>query len=428
MSEHPLVGIFKEITKIPKCSHRAQKMFEFLVGYSKEQGFILETDKAGNIRAYKEPSRVCLQGHYDIVCIGDAENIEVMEEDGCLKAKNSSLGADNCVAIAYMMELMKTHKNVEYLFTADEEVGLVGAKALELDLQSKYLLNIDSEEEGHISLGCAGGFEIVGDFELFFEPAPKGGYFYEISSKSFKGGHSGIDIDKGIKNAIKELVFLLSKLEIKAASINGGERLNSIPVGAKATLWSSEPIKIEYPSFEIRACEQQSQLISNTKELLSFICAIPSGILDIDKSFGVVSNSINLSKITQNGSLVRTEMMGRANSDDALEKNIQQIRALFSGFGCKNIDILEKYPAWTPVESDFARLAKDIFEKRLGKAEYVVYHAGFECGVIVSKFPHMQAISVGPNIYNPHSRSERVEIDSMIRVYEAIKEVVDRAG
>lgn len=422
-----LIERFIEVARIPKCSFKAQKMFEYLVTYAKNEGFDVESDKAGNIRAYKEPSKLCLQAHYDIVCIGDAENIEVVEKDGYLMAKNSSLGADNCVAVVYMLEFMKKYKNIEYLFTANEEVGLLGAKEIELKLASKYLLNMDSEKEGDISIGCAGGYEIVAFFELFFEEIKESGYFYEIGSRGFKGGHSGIDIDKGIKNAIKELAFLLKKLDVRVCSISGGERLNSIPVESRAVVYSKNRLNLDSEFFDLKEIQKVDRCIKNDKELLTLLCAIHSGVLDFDRVYDVVSSSINLSKIEQSKDMIKLELMGRANSNELLEKNITQMVSFFEIAGCKNISINEKYPAWIPQESEFARIVKSVFDKYF-KSQYVVYHAGFECGVLISKFPWMEAVSIGPNIYNPHSKSERVEIASFLKVFDAIEELINLIG
>ncbi len=208
-----IIDIFKNISKIPHCSFKTDKFKDFLIKEGKNALANVSTDKFGNILFKKGSSKIALQAHYDMVCIGRAPDIEIIEEDGFLKAVDSSLGADNGIGVAMGLYFLKKYKNIEVLLTSDEEVGLIGAQNLELSLESKNLLNLDSEEEGDIFVGCAGGVDIFAKKEIEFEKIDKKYSFFKISIKNLPGGHSGVDIDKGIKNAIKELAYLLKDLE-----------------------------------------------------------------------------------------------------------------------------------------------------------------------------------------------------------------------
>jgi len=233
---------FLTITKIARCSFHADKMELFLKEFAKEHGYGVKVDKAKNILVYAKEPKICLQAHYDMVCVGKAPDIEVVQEDNILRAKESSLGADNGIAIAMMMQLIKEGAQLEFLFSSDEEVGLIGAKNLELPIKSKYLLNLDSEDEAEVYIGCAGGVDLKLTKEL--TPIEQKGYCYEVSIKNLPGGHSGVDIDKGIPNAITNLAAFIKKHNAKIALFSGGERINSIPANASAAIVSEKKLHV----------------------------------------------------------------------------------------------------------------------------------------------------------------------------------------
>jgi len=198
-----IIEHFKTLTQIPHCSKEADKLLDFLVSFAKERNYSVEVDDIKNIFISKGSSRLCLQAHYDMVCMGKAPQIETYEEDGWMKAKDSSLGADNGMAIAMMMQLMDEGKELEFLLTSDEEIGLIGANEVAFDLKSKYMLNLDSEDEAEVYIGCAGGADITASKQDVYSEGK--GDCYEVAVKGLDGGHSVVDIDKGIPSAIKVL-------------------------------------------------------------------------------------------------------------------------------------------------------------------------------------------------------------------------------
>lgn len=416
-----VLNIFKEISKVPRCSYSAIKMKEYLIEFANSRNLKVESDKFDNVLISKGTPKLCLQSHYDMVCIGEFENLEIIEEDGYLKAKNSTLGADNGIGMAMMLALIESENNIELLFTSDEEVGLIGALNLELQIKSKNIINLDSEDERDVTLGCAGGFDIKAKFKITKEKL-KSEKIYEIIAKNFEGGHSGIDIDRGIKNAIKELAYSLNlNSDIKLIEINGGEKINSIAKSITAIVASSKKIEIDANHFDIREIDKNhNSYIKESKDLIELLNALPSSLLSYDSEFSVVSNSINLSLLKQKEKVVEIELMGRANSNEELNRNISQIESLLS-LKCKKVEVSNIYPAWKPIKSELAKKIKAIFHEHLGFGEFRVIHAGLECGILQDKFPNSSIISIGPNIYNPHSISERVEIASIGKIYKILK-------
>jgi len=392
-----ILEYFKQITKIPRCSGDTEKMKDFLVQYCKNAGYTTKTDMYGNILATSESPKVCLQAHYDMVCIGS--EIEIIEEDGYLKAKNSTLGADNGIGIAIMMELMTKYKDLEFLFTNDEEIGLIGAMNLNLKPKAKKLINLDSEDE-NIYIGCAGGFDV----EITI-PTKKKPYFrevYEIEISDLPGGHSGVDIDKNYPNAIKEMIKNL-KDNYTILSFKAGERRNSIPRSAKVSFISDKKL-------DFKKVTKKGKTIQNSKKLIKLLKAIHHGILGYDKEFEVVNKSLNLAIVNDE----KIILSARVNSNELMEELKEEIKNLLELAEVEFI-FIDEYPAWKPVKSELALNYQKISNKNLK-----VIHAGLEPAILGDYFEEM--ISVGPNIYEPHSVRERVEIESIYKVYGEIEE------
>lgn len=388
--------LFKRITAIPHCSFKTEALRRFIVSFIQENGFIVETDEAGNILAYRNRREIALQAHYDMVCVGDYETIEIVEEKGVLKAKNSSLGADNGIGVAMMLSLMKEGIKCEYLFTNDEEVGLIGANALGLSLEAKKLINLDSEEEESLYIGCAGGFDATIRFSD--ERVEYKGECFEKEISGLPGGHSGLDIDKGHKNAILELINSLDE-EVKIVSIMGGERRNSIPVNAKARFFK-----------ESENGECKTSFLKDSDQIKHFLQAFQNGVRGSDTHYGVVKQSANVALIQENEVIISF----RANDNELLEVYEKEIHELSNHYGatCK---VGDAYPAWKPQPSDLAKNYADFSHKKVK-----VIHAGLECAVL-GKYIDAEMISIGPNIFEPHSIRERVEIASVKREYERLK-------
>jgi len=388
-----ILKIFEEIVKIPHCSGNTGKMREYLINKIKNNGYDYQIDKAGNILAFKNTPVLALQSHYDMVCVGDAPKIELVKEGDWLRAQHSSLGADNGMGVVIMLYLMKRYDNLEFLFTNDEEIGLIGAFNLDLEIKSTYLLNLDSEDE-NIYIGCAGGVDAEVEFKASKEKIK--GFIGEVEVKNLPGGHSGVDIDKEIPNAIK---VLCEKIE-NVVLIKGGERRNSIPASAKA--------KVVFEN------ERGEEAEIYSKEFLAFLDKLPHGVLEWDFEFKVVSKSVNLALIENENITLSL----RANSNEKLEELKEYIKAKCYG---ANLRFEGEYPAWKPEITTLARILKSIM-----KSEYKVIHAGLECAVLKSKFPNVSMASIGPIIENPHSINERVKLSSVEKILNVCIELIEK--
>lgn len=386
-----VLKIFEKITSIPHCSGNTEKLADFIVSFSKDCGYEVQKDDAGNLLARVENPKLCLQSHYDMVCVGKAPEIKIVEKDGWLGAKDSSLGADNGIGVAVMLYFMKKKAPLEYLFTNDEEIGLIGAFNLNLKIKSPYLLNLDSED-GNVYIGCAGGVDCKIEYPHKYKTVLGTKGKMEISN--LPGGHSGVDIDKNIPNAITEL---LKKVK-NSSYLKGGERRNSIPVSA-----FSEEIFEGNETFEVYA-----------DEYLHFLRELPHGVLEYDFKYAVPSKSINFALLDGFESVLSL----RANSNEKLEelKNY-----LLSKTKKAKIKFENEYPAWEPEENELALLMKDLTSK-----DFKVIHAGLECAVLKEKFPKVKMASYGPVIENPHSVRERVNIESIKETIETLIGLIER--
>ena len=274
------LGYFEQICSIPHCSYQAQKLGEFLLEFSKSRGFDTKIDESFNIHAIKGKPKICLQAHYDMVCVGEAPKIELENDGEFLSAKNSTLGADNGIGLAIIMDIMDEAQDLEVLFTSDEEVGLIGANAFAGEICAPALLNLDSEDDSEVIIGCAGG--LLAEFRREFEPCELGlgelfsssvsehfgtgllfnenshstsvenstqnsstlnANYYELSCQGLEGGHSGMQIAKNIPNAIKELAHFAKNHGANILAISGGDRDNAIPTWAKALVSASSKLQ-----------------------------------------------------------------------------------------------------------------------------------------------------------------------------------------
>ena len=413
---------FETITQIPHCSHHAGALRDMLAEHGRERGYRVEVDGADNILIFRGRPRLCLQAHYDMVCMGKAPRIETYEEGGWLKAHDASLGADNGVAVAMMMALMDSALALEFLLTADEEVGLVGAKALEFPLYSDYMLNLDFEDEAEVCIGCAGGADIRAsrsETQLTGE-----GQCYELSVKGLPGGHSGVDIDKGIPSAIKLLGTYLYENGIdQLAAFHGGERHNAIPANAVAIVRSSVPLEAK-GEVRVRPLQEQPLILSEGQKLIDLIYHFVQGVREMDTVLGIPRSSINLAIVTADGeSDTVIECSARAMDEEALHALTAESVALFERFGFVT-RLHDTYPAWKPETNAFAALVGRHMEKVFGHSRIMAIHAGLECGILSQKYPDIQFASIGPTIRYPHSSREMVNLKSVEDTYAVLGRIV----
>ncbi|WP_456428124.1 M20/M25/M40 family metallo-hydrolase [Nitratifractor sp.] len=415
---------FETISAIPHCSRQAEGLRDYLADFARERGYEVRVDAAGNILARRGDPKLCLQAHYDMVCVGKAPEIEIVEDEGWLRAIDSSLGADNGIAVAMMMALMDEGKELEFLWTADEEVGLLGAKALEMRLKSGAMLNLDNEEEGVVMIGCAGGVDLAAErsCELVCDKRP----LWRVSVSGLPGGHSGVDIDKGIPNALKILGQYLAEREVALVRLEGGERRNSIPVHAEALVRSSEALEDEEAIRVERVDEEadaSQEVLAQSQRLIRFLATAPHGVVEENSELAIPESSLNLARVEWGAQGCRVEYSLRAMSDPELEALAERMEALLGRYGFA-VRREEGYPAWRPRRGPFVERIVTLLEKEFPRVSVRAIHAGLECGVFAQKYPGMEMASIGPTIENPHSIRERVKIDSVKRTFEALERIV----
>lgn len=421
-----VLELFEKLTKIPRCSLDHEPFVQFLSEFAKHYGYQVFTDKVSNIlcRLPQKTQNLALQAHYDIVCLKENIVPKIIDDGKFLSAEDSTLGADNGIACAYMLALMMEQKNLEFLFTSDEEIGLIGANNLEFDISSKYMLNLDSENDEEICIGCAGGIDIIGSFDKKHEIDLDDFEIYELLVEGLPGGHSGVDIDKNIENALCVLTNQIINLDAKIISINGGERINSIPKRANAIIATNKiPTDCDFLKRYKLKNNKNAKIID--PEFLNFFVNYKNGVLEFNDDLGVVETSINLAKIYELGNEIIVEFSARSMDNNKLEYiKINTVKCLKDfGFGVKTNG---KYFAWKPNVNEFSKSIKLIFEENGYQVEFKAIHAGLECAVINAKYLNISIASIGPNIYYPHSNREKVEIKSINKIFDIVKKIVEK--
>lgn len=417
-----IIKHFQTLTQIPHCSKEADRLLDFLVSFAEERKYVTEVDEMKNIFIFKGTPTLCLQAHYDMVCMGKAPVLETYVQEGWMKAKDSSLGADNGMGIAMMMQLMDDDAELEFLLTSDEEVGLVGANKVAFSLKSKYMLNLDSEDEAEVYVGCAGGVDITATKQDTYIGGK--GLCYEVAVKGLVGGHSGVDIDKGIPSAIKVLgEYLYSNGITQLVSMYAGERRNSIPANAVAIVYSEMSLK-STEMVKVRELNETPEVLSEGEKTIAMIHAFKQGVHTQNEKFGIPDVSINLAIITtdeKGGILI--ENSARAMEAKKLENLSEKTLDFFKEYGF-NTTLEDKYPAWKPDISDFTNLVSKEMKAVFGKTKMTAIHAGLECGVIAEKYPAMKFASIGPTIRYPHSTREMVDLASVERTFKVLKQII----
>lgn len=415
-----VIELFKRLSTIPHCSGSTEAIRAYLTTFAKRYGYEVSSDEAGNLLCTKSGSAITLQAHQDMVCIGKAPELGIIEEDGWLHAQESTLGADNGMGMAMMLALMQAGMPVDALFTSDEEIGLIGARDLQVGLKTSYLLNLDSEEEGIVTIGCAGGVDIIARLPL--KRVSKTLYCHEIEISGLPGGHSGVDIDKDIPNAIK---LLAAKSEVQEGryllDIQGGERRNAIAKHAVALIGSETPIEIE----DTKASGQKEvTVIEEGARIIAMLDGFEHGVRSLDEELGIVKSSINLAQVHCSDDEMVIHLSARSMEKEALQALERETHQYFSSFGC-HVTSEGFYTPWRPEKTEFGEHVLEITRQRFPEATFGAIHAGLECGIIKEHFPNMQMASIGPTILYPHSTRERVDVASVEAVFESVKAIVE---
>ncbi len=419
-----VIEYFKVITNTPRCSFKTASMKTKIEEIASSLGYEISTDKAGNVLCKKGTPKVCLQSHYDMVCLGDVENIELVEKNGILKAKNSTLGADNGMGMAIMFSVMEKFDNLECLFTNDEEVGLIGASLLELELSSDKLLNLDGEEEKDIYIGCAGGVDIASKLSLEYLSLSENEVVYEVSIKNLAGGHSGVDIDKGIDSATKVLARELVKHDLKLLHVEGGEIRNSIAKNAKAIVATCKELKLVSSALHVEKIEYKREYIKDGQNIIKALNAFSQGVREFDKSLNIPATSINLGVVRINNGVLQIDCAARAMKNVDLINLADETESFFQLIGCETTQE-DGHEPWVPDVGDFANVVKHEMKKVYDDTSFCAIHAGLECGILMQRqSKKIEAVAIGPTIRFPHSLREECDLGSVERISKVVENII----
>lgn len=469
---------FSQINQVPRPSKHEEKMIAFLEAFAKANGLACKTDATGNVLISKPASKGCesrpgvvLQAHMDMVCEKvrnidfdfDKQPIETYVDGDWMKAKGTTLGADDGIGIAMAMAVLTDesieHGPIECLFTRDEETGLTGAFEIEPGFMTgKYLINLDSEDEGEIFVGCAGGAGTTATLAYQREPLPEGYVALHLGVDNLTGGHSGDDINKMRANANKVLGRFLyqvwKKYDARLLTIKGGNLHNAIPRDAEAVIAvpfkDKESVRVDFNVFaaaiedEFHAQERNikfflesdepvdaaepRQAIDNkvAKNLIFALQSIQNGVLEMSQDIpGLVETSSNLASIRTNESDIVIVTSQRSSTASALVSMCDTIAATFQLAGA-SVEIGDGYPGWKPnMKSQLLKITVDTYKKLFHKEPVVrAIHAGLECGLFSEKYPELDMVSIGPTLRGVHSPDERLLIPTVQMVWDHLVEII----
>lgn len=469
-------GYFYDISQIPRPSKKEEKILAYLLNFAKKHNLESKQDKAGNIVITKEATpgkeslpTIILQSHVDMVCEKnsdvehdfDKDPIETIVDGDWLKAKGTTLGADNGIGVAAQLAVLASkdiaHGKIEALFTVDEETGLTGAFALGKDLLTgKILLNLDTEEEGEIYIGCAGGIGTKAYFKYKNKETPKDYFWFRVEVKDLRGGHSGSDIDHGLGNANKILTrflyeFLDKKYKLVLSEIDGGNLHNAIAReayaigGVKSKHKETVRVKLNNllaqvqdelkhtdpnVNIELKTTDAPKKIIGAKKvrKLVLSLYACPHGVIGMSKNIpGVVETSTNLASIKmQEDNKIEVGTSQRSLTESSKLDIMNMVSSVFKLGNAKVVNN-EGYPGWEPnPDSEILKVAKDEYKKMFNKfPEVKVIHAGLECGLFLEKYPELDMISIGPTIRNAHSPDEKVDIPSVAKWWDSFVKLLE---
>ena len=462
---------FYSLTQIPRPSGKRKEIADFLFNYGKSLGLETLQDEIGNVLIRKPASPgmenhpgVILQGHMDMVPQKNSDKVFDFEKDPIeayiedngewVTANGTTLGADNGIGVATAMAILAdknvVHPPLEALFTIDEETGMYGANDLKAGwLQGKYLLNLDSETEGELYVGCAGGIDTTATFDYQPVETEEGDIALKLTLKGCKGGHSGCDIHLQRANAIKLLFRFLkdavANFEARLACVEGGSLRNAIPREASAVitipeesyqdlqdlvdryedLWLKEFDGVE-PDLMFKAEEIECPKMEMPEDVQDFlihaVTLCPHGVYRfITEMPDIVETSNNVAMIKTEDNKVVVYCLTRSNVESRKEELASIIHSAFALAGA-DVKFSGAYPGWQPnFKSNLLRVMKETYEKEFGSSPRIVtIHAGLECGIIGANYPNMEMISFGPTIEHPHSPDERVNIATVQKFYRFV--------
>ncbi|MDE6859558.1 MAG: aminoacyl-histidine dipeptidase [Duncaniella sp.] len=470
-------SIFDEITKIPRPSKKEEKIRQYLLDYASKHGIAAKTDKVGNVvlskpatPGHENAPTVILQGHMDMVCESNDKNfdfentpIQTVIDGDWIRANGTTLGADNGIgmaaALAALTDDSYTHGPLEALFTVDEETGMTGANNLgENMISGTMLLNLDSEDDAEIFVGCAGGVDTQAFFHYNRSFAPKDFLYFRINIEGLNGGHSGGDIHLGRANANKLLARLLfdlsGKHEVVVSEIDGGNLRNAIPRASHAVIGvhtsKKEIVRTmlnlyiadlenEYKGLEpnlkvtMESVDTPDFTIDQTtsNNLIRALYCAPHGVVSMSRELeNLVETSTNLAsvKMASDNTIVVTTSQ-RSSVESRKWDIARQVEALFLLAGAK-VEHGDGYPGWQPnLESPIMKISRDAYEELYGVTPAIkAIHAGLECGLFLTKYPYLDMVSFGPTLRDVHSPSERMYIPAVERFWGQLKRTLEKVA
>ena len=453
---------FKEISQIPRETYHIDAISDYLVEFAKERNLEVIQDETKNVIIKKEDSSgyensepIIIQGHMDMVCQKSKDSthdfstdpIEVIEENGYLRANKTTLGADNGIGMAMALSILDSdlkHPKLEVVFTVNEEVGMEGATNLDFNnLEAKRLINIDSEDEGILTAGCAGGIRVevtyYGDIET------KEGYLYTLNISNLLGGHSGIDIDKNRVNAIKLVGEFLSTINnYYLVSINGGKVDNAICNDCTIKFLLEDffdynaLVESIFEYLQSRGEEQgivtieeekvttEVFTLEDTNKIMSYIYNSRNGVTSYEDGLDLVKTSLNFGVISTENNIIHIKHSVRSSNDTERDEIVEMIKDNANSI-TGEIELKNPYSGWkynenSPLRNILGNIYQDMFQDEL---KINVIHAGLECGIFVGKRKDLDCVSIGPTIIGAHTPEEKVKIASVNRTYDYLIKILE---
>lgn len=466
---------FADLNAVPRPSKKEERVIAFMMEFGQKLGLPTVKDHVGNV-IIKKPATpgmenrktIVMQSHLDMVHQKnndtnfdfDTQGIEMYVDGDWVRAKGTTLGADNGLGVATIMAILEStdipHPAIEALFTIDEETGMTGAMGLQGGmLDGEILLNLDTEEDDEIDIGCAGGVDVTATRTYNEEETPEGSVGYTITVKGLKGGHSGMDIHKGLGNANKIMNRLLfdgfENFGLQISEISGGSLRNAIPRESVAkviiaTIYDEafvfdmqeiiNEIKAEFKTMEpnltieIVKSEKTPAKVMDLgvqEGLLRAIYAAHNGVYRMSADMAdLVETSNNIARVIVKDGEISIQNLTRSSVESSKFDLANALRSAYELFGCE-VEFSGSYPGWTPnVKSEILDVLTSIYEKQNGsKPNVVACHAGLECGILGTNYPNMDMISFGPTIHGAHSPDERASISSAQKYWKFVLEILE---
>ncbi len=466
---------FEALTRVPRPSKSEERAIEYLISFARQHNIEYRRDAIGNVvmrvpatSGYEARPTVILQSHMDMVCEKNSDvefdflkdAIRAVVDGEWVRAEGTTLGADDGIGMAATLALLldkdAEHGPLEALFTVDEETGLTGAFNLgEGMLTGKYLINLDSEDEGEIFIGCAGGVDTVASFAYEKETAPAGMKFYRVDVKDLVGGHSGDDINKGRANSNKLVARLMMLAQeqcgARLSRIEGGNLRNAIPREAYAVVavplvnaavfealverFAAEAkaeFSVTEPDMQIlwSVAESQAEVLTHglQQRLLAALVGLPNGVLAMSMAVeGLVETSTNLASVKFVGQEIVVTTSQRSSVESAKVYAKHSVESVFALAGAR-VEHSDGYPGWAPdPRSRLLSVTVESYEALFGvKPKVRAVHAGLECGLFLEKYPHLEMVSFGPTVRDVHSPDERINIATVEKFWLHLRDVLKR--